>query len=219
MPSSARTLVDVKFHLRTFETVTVLSLHFITTMPPCSTTNCTYASSPASDVVPGSRHALNPEVVAIICFGLVMCLLALLALWQGRQQLRRTAIKSRQKFCWPRPFNTTARGAIGQAPLSGSDIISNTYVNGRLSSGADGIERLLMTIVVFAGHFESQNRTTPPMSLPPIATDPSDAYMQLPAPPAPVHVRHISPTPPTTSMNLSKHHSSKAIPANPRGPR
>ncbi|KAL8910246.1 MAG: hypothetical protein Q9171_004447 [Xanthocarpia ochracea] len=155
-------------------------------MPPCSTTSCTYASSSAPDVVPGSQHALNPEVVATICFGLVMFLLALLALWQGRKQLRRTGITSSQKSCWPRHFNTTARGAIGQAPPSGSAIISNTYVN------------------VFVGNIESQSRTPPPTSLPPIASDPSDAYMRLPAPPAPVYAREISPTPPTTLMILPK---------------
>lgn len=161
-------------------------------MPPCAATNCTSTLPSASEVAGEPDHAVNPEVVVTICFGLVMFLLALLALWQGQKQLRRTALKRTQRCCWPRPLNATVHEAIDRVPNPRSHIGSNNYLNGKPFSRADDVESLLIMLVVFIDQIESQSRVTQLMPLPPVPTHSSETYLQ---PPAPIHARQMAPIP------------------------
>lgn len=109
-------------------------------MAPYAATNCTSTEPSASTVAGQSDHAVNPEVVVTICFGLVMFLLALLALWQGQKQLRRTALKRTQRCCWPRRINATVHEAIDRVPSPRPRVGSNNYLNGKLFSRVDDVE-------------------------------------------------------------------------------
>ena len=90
--------------------------------------------SPASTIARESDHAIKPEVVVTICFGLVMFLLALLALWQGHKQRRRTALKRSQTCCWRWPLNATTRETMDNISHHWSSVNPNSYLNGNQSS-------------------------------------------------------------------------------------
>ncbi|KAI4218134.1 MAG: hypothetical protein L6R36_009113 [Xanthoria steineri] len=103
-------------------------------MPPCASTQCTSTLPSASEVAEEADPAIKPEVVATICFGLIMFLLAVLTLWQGRKQLRRPATQGIPTCCWPRPLNTTVLVAVDKLPHHRSGLSGNNCLEGTKSS-------------------------------------------------------------------------------------
>ncbi|KAL8951252.1 MAG: hypothetical protein Q9222_002754 [Ikaeria aurantiellina] len=155
-------------------------------MSSCSGSNCssTLPSSGPTNTPPD--NGISAEVVVTISFGIVMFILALLALLQGRKRRRRQADEERQNSHWPQPHNAIVRRQnINQLSSTQFPTYADTYYNFFLSTST------------------SPDRT-PSASSPPIRSlQHIPPRLQLPPPPPPIHLNTPSGHPEHTASTPS----------------